>query len=334
MSRLSTLRAGVGLAGARWFGRRRPVLISWAVTHRCNLDCAYCDVPRRSLEELTTAQALDMVDQMAAAGTRAVSLNGGEPLVREDIEVIARRCRRRGMVVSLSTNGVLLDRHPGILDAVATLQLSVDGPPEVHEALRGRGTWRHLERARELATEHRVPLVLSAVLTRHNVGRVDELVDLAGEWGARLSILPVGPVHAHTLDLDELYPTPEHMRAALGRLATRAAAGAPVLGSPSSFAYLAQWPDAPSIPCLAGRGLAKLSADGRIFPCAILEHRTAGPSALELGLAAAFAALADDPLRCSGCHCTKTLQLNRALHDPLAAIPFRLRARPGQRSQT
>jgi MoaA/NifB/PqqE/SkfB family radical SAM enzyme len=332
--RLATLRAGVGLARARWTGRRRPVVVSWAVTHRCNLRCAYCDVPDRPLADLPTPRALDLIDQMAVAGTRAVSFNGGEPLMREDIGALVDRCGRRGMAVSLSTNGVLLDRHLPLLDRLSSLQLSVDGPREVHEALRGPGSWQPLPRAAAAARERGVPLVLSAVLARHNVDAVDDLVDLASAWGARLSVLPVGPVHAHSVDLEELYPPVDRMRAALARLADRAREGAPVLGSPSSFAYLAAWPDAPPIPCLAGRGLAKLSADGRLFPCAILEHRTAGSNALDRGFAAAFDALAGDPLRCGGCHCTKTLQLNRLLFDPVAALPYRVRARiPGGRAR-
>ena len=330
-SRLSgatgALRVGGGLARVRWAGRRAPVVVSWAVTHRCNLRCAYCDVPARALPELSTAQALDLIGQMAGAGTRAVSFNGGEPLIRDDIEILIRRCTDLGMAVSLTTNGVLLPSKAAVLDSLRTLQLSVDGPREVHEALRGAGTWPHVERAAQLAKSRGAPLVLSAVLTRHNIHRVDELVGLARRWGGQLSVLPVGPVHAFEVDYRSLQPEPVAMSAALERLARLARAGAPVLGSPSSFAYLATWPRSPSIPCLAARGLAKLSADGRLFPCAILEHRTDGISAIDHGIARAFALLGGDPLRCQGCYCTKTLQLNRLFYDPLASLPFRLRAR-------
>jgi MoaA/NifB/PqqE/SkfB family radical SAM enzyme len=165
------------------------------------------------------------------------------------------------------------------------------------------------------------------VLTRHNLGALDSLIELAETWDATLSFLPVGPVHAFEIDFDELRPTPEDMRQALAEVAARARAGAPILGSASSFEYLAQWPQAPRIDCFGASGIAKLAADGQVFPCAILEHRTPAISAFEHGFAAAWDAIANDPLDCSGCHCTKTLQLNRIFWDTLEAIPLNRLAR-------
>ncbi len=308
---VATARLGVGLARARLGGRRRPRIVSWAITHRCNLDCRYCDIPHRPLDELDAAQAGDLVDQMAAAGTRAVSFNGGEPLLRDDIESLAARCREHGMLVSLTTNGALVPRRRGVLPHLSRLQLSVDGEQAVHESLRGEGTWRHVTAALEIARDHRVAVVLSAVLTRLNLDQVDPLIALARTWDAQVNFLPVGRVHAHERDLEPLLPDPDAMRGAFSWIAERAASGEPVLGSPASFAYLASWPDPPAIPCFAGTAMTKVSADGRLFPCAILEHRVPGPSALELGFARAFDRLEDVPLECEGCWCTKTLELNR-----------------------
>lgn len=309
--RVVAARLGAGLLRDRLGGRRRPRVVSWAITHRCNLDCRYCDVPHRPLPELATDQAAELVDQMARAGTRAVSFNGGEPLLRDDIEDLVARCRDRGMLVSLTTNGALLPRHPRLLGELSTLQLSVDGRREVHEALRGAGTWEHVTAALDLASGAGAPVVLSAVLTRRNLGEVDALIDLAGEHRARVNFLPVGRVHAHERDIVDLVPSPSAMRETFAHIAGRAASGAPVMGTSASFEYLARWPDPPPIRCFAARSMAKLSADGRLYPCAILEHRVAGPSVLDLGFARAFDALPADDLPCDGCWCTKTLALNR-----------------------
>jgi len=75
--RVAAARAAVGLARVRWLRERRPVVVSWAITHRCNLRCVYCDVPERKLPEASPEQALDLIDQMARLGTRAISFNGG-----------------------------------------------------------------------------------------------------------------------------------------------------------------------------------------------------------------------------------------------------------------
>ncbi|MCP4872112.1 MAG: radical SAM protein [Proteobacteria bacterium] len=325
---LSKARAAVGLARVRWLNQRRPVIVSWAITHRCNLRCVYCDVPERRLPEASPAQALDLIDQMARLGTRAVSFNGGEPLLRKDIVALAERCRSHGMSAALSTNGTFLDGKREVLTHLDRLQISVDGPRKLHEAQRGEGTFDDVLSALSIGRGAGLPMVLSVVLTRHNVGAIDDLVAFADSQGASLSFLPVGPVHAFDVDYDSLRPTPAAMRTALREAARHARTGAPILGSASSFEYLAQWPAAPRIDCFGASGIAKLAADGRVFPCAILEHRTHAISALDHGFEAAWDAIAEDPLDCSGCHCTKTLQLNRVFWDTLSAIPLnRLAAR-------
>lgn len=316
------LRALAGLLRVRLLGRRRPVIVSWEVTYLCNLRCRYCDVPTRSTEMLVGDTALGLIDEMADAGTRVLSLNGGEPLTHPDIEALVRRARRRGMAVSISTNGILVPEMPGVLDELARLQVSMDGPEEIHDALRGAGSWQAARRAVLTARDRGLPVILSVVLSRTNLDQVGWLVEQAREWGALLSFLPIGPVHAFDLEWERMAPEPAAMRDAFARIAALGASGAPIVGSPSSFRYLSTWPDASWIPCLAAKGIAKVTADGRVYPCGVLAHRTGAISAVEHGFAAAFEALENEPLTCSGCYCTKTLQLNRLFFDTLAAVPF------------
>lgn len=324
-AKVQSLRAARALAGVRWLGQRRPVVVSWAITHRCNLRCVYCDVPDHKLPELSTAQALALVEDMGALGTCAVSINGGEAMLRPDIEVIARRIRELGMALSITTNGTYLPRRLGVLDHLYRLQLSVDGPREIHERQRGVGTWESVTNAVAAVRKHGTRLLLSVVLTRHNLHYIDAILDLAHEWGAKVNFLPVSPVHAFDIDHEKHSPTPEAMRAAFAYIADRARRGAPILGSQSAFDYLKSWPLGGRIPCFAGSGLVKIAADGNVFPCAMLEHKTKGISAVEHGLRGAVEFLRDDPLECVGCHCTKTLQLNQLYFDTLAAIPFSVR---------
>jgi len=226
------------------------------------------------------------------------------------------------MSVALSTNGTFLESKREVLKHLNRIQISVDGPRELHDAQRGEGTFDEVLAALATARAAGTPRVLSVVLTRHNLGAIGDLVAFAKEQESSLSFLPVGPVHAFDVDWAALRPTPEAMQGALAEVALEARGGAPVLGSASSFEYLARWPEAPRIECFGASGIAKLAADGRVFPCAILEHRTPAISALEHGFAAAWDAIAHDPLDCSGCHCTKTLQLNRVFWDTLSAIPL------------
>jgi len=121
--------------------RPPPGRALWEFTWACDLRCAHClvDGGPNELKELDTAEALDLVDQIAALGVRAVTLSGGEPLLRPDWADVAGRITDRGMVFRLSTNGNLVDD-----DAVRTLirigaqrvVMSLDGTRETHDRIR------------------------------------------------------------------------------------------------------------------------------------------------------------------------------------------------------
>src|SRR5438128_2222802 len=64
----------------------RPINAVWEVTLRCDLACLHCSsrAGRARPDELTTAEALDLVDQMADLGVLEVTLIGGEVYLRDD----------------------------------------------------------------------------------------------------------------------------------------------------------------------------------------------------------------------------------------------------------
>jgi len=87
----------------------RPI-VSWNITRKCNLRCVHCyiDAGEAEANELTTKEALDVVDQMAEVGVPLILFTGGEPLVRRDFFEIAQYARDRGIKLVLSTNGTLI----------------------------------------------------------------------------------------------------------------------------------------------------------------------------------------------------------------------------------
>lgn len=101
----------------KYYHNRFVMKVFWSVTGRCNFKCRHCymDAPDAALRELSTEEALDLIDQMAECGVMRVDLSGGEPLVRKDIwQLIDRICRHQMVIGSFHTNGWLLDEK--ILD--------------------------------------------------------------------------------------------------------------------------------------------------------------------------------------------------------------------------
>ena len=90
--------------GGRW-----PLGGSIDLTAHCNLACRHCYMrPYRHEPEMTTAEIKRILAEIADAGCLFLLMTGGEPLLRPDFLEIYREARRRGMVVTLFTNGTLI----------------------------------------------------------------------------------------------------------------------------------------------------------------------------------------------------------------------------------
>lgn len=124
------------------YRRLVPVHVVWEITLACNLKCLHCGsrAGRPRPDELDTGEALDLVDRLAALGTREISLIGGEAYLRRDWLEIVRRCRSHGMRTSMQTGARNLTDARIDAAAEAGLQaigVSIDGMPELHDRVRG-----------------------------------------------------------------------------------------------------------------------------------------------------------------------------------------------------
>lgn len=186
--------------------RRMPFLVAF-VTFRCNMHCRMCDFWRTpgsaATDELTAGEWHDVIDQAIALGAWMVSLSGGEPLIRRDLEAIVRHAHQRGLLTHLCTNGSLLDEGRARTLAAAGLDsvnVSLDSPdPAVHNALRGRPVFEtvvaNVRRLRDAAPGIRVGL--NCLITRRNIQGLSQMVPFAVSLGA--TALRVGPIHTNLL---------------------------------------------------------------------------------------------------------------------------------------
>ncbi len=120
----------------------RPVVV-WAVTRACNLRCVHCyagAAGEPAPHELTTAEGITLLDDLARYGVPAVLFSGGEPLLRPDLFELLQHAQTLGLPATLSTNGTLIT--PQIADRLTECGLryvgiSLDGGRETHNKLRG-----------------------------------------------------------------------------------------------------------------------------------------------------------------------------------------------------
>jgi len=120
-------------------------LVFWESTKACNLTCRHCRaVPQKRLgpTELRTAEAFDLIDQIAQVAKPVFVLSGGEPLFRPDLFDIATYGVETGFRMALATNGTLVDERIAakIADSgMSRVAISLDGAnPETHDRFRGQ----------------------------------------------------------------------------------------------------------------------------------------------------------------------------------------------------
>ncbi|MCJ7545039.1 MAG: radical SAM protein [Phycisphaerae bacterium] len=164
---------------------RKPVVV-WNCTPRCNLSCAHCYAAGGTgSQEMDTAAATAMLEDLAGFGVPVVLFSGGEPMLRGDLFDLIRRAAACGLRAVLSTNGTLIDARAAdrLREAgAAYVGVSLDGLKEVHDGFRGAaGAFdRALEGLRHCRRAG-LKTGLRLVLTRRNAHQIDGIFSLLEE---------------------------------------------------------------------------------------------------------------------------------------------------------
>ena len=161
---------------------RRPVVV-WNCTPACNLACSHCYAAYAGEQKvLSTDQALAVIDDLAAFGVPVILFSGGEPFLRPDIRTLAAHAKARGIRVTFSTNGTLIDDAwaDWIRDlGVAYVGISIDGTESIHDAFRRHpGAYRQSLAAIRRLRDRGVKVGLRVTMTRDNVASLPDIFDL------------------------------------------------------------------------------------------------------------------------------------------------------------
>ena len=177
------LRYGQGHGAAKTAGERKPIVV-WNITRRCNLRCIHCYSDSDAREypgELTWEQCQAVVDDLAQFGVPAVLLSGGEPLIHPRFFDLAAYARSKGLRLTLSTNGTLIDA-----DAAKRIKelgfsyvgISLDGIGATHDHFRGKqGAFDKTVRAFRHCKDAGQKVGLRLTLSAHNVADLDHILD-------------------------------------------------------------------------------------------------------------------------------------------------------------
>lgn len=183
-----------------------PFVVFYEITRACDLVCQHCRAcaqPKRHPKELSEADAVALIDQLAAFPKRPVLvLTGGDPLKRADVFDLIAHARKRNLSVALTPSATPLVT-PSVLQRLKSaglhrLALSLDGQDAAtHDAFRGvpgsfSRTLDILHHARQLE----IPLQVNTTVTSRNVDQIDAMAEMLAEmrivlWSV-FFLVPVG----------------------------------------------------------------------------------------------------------------------------------------------
>ncbi|MFP3975725.1 MAG: radical SAM protein [Dehalococcoidia bacterium] len=172
---------------------KRPVCVSFEVTHSCNARCKHCDKGGIKKGE-ARLQPKEYGNIAANLKPPFLQISGGEPLLREDVGEIVKQVKGSNHVpfVIFVTNASLLNEGCYVNlkgCGVNQFSISIDFPDTRHDEFRGiPGLFSRLESLMpKLAAFGNGDVVLNTAITSENVGDLLDLAQMAKEWGVSIS---------------------------------------------------------------------------------------------------------------------------------------------------
>ena len=171
-------------------GKRFPLDGMIELTMRCNLACRPCYCAKDPTRpELDTGQVLALIDQIVQAGCLWLAFTGGEILLRQDFLEIYRHAKEKGLLVSLLTNGTLLDEKT--VRCFATykplqVEITLYGMTE-ETYVKVTGVAGMLKKALEgvrLLKDYAIPFNLKTCVTKDNVSEIGKIQEFCSGIGA------------------------------------------------------------------------------------------------------------------------------------------------------
>lgn len=262
----------------------RPIYAVWEVTLQCDLACRHCGsrAGHARPDELSTAECLDLVRQMAELGVLEVTLIGGEAYLREDWLEIVAAIRAHGMACSMTTGGRGLTAERAASAKAAGLMgvsVSIDGSEQTHDRLRGvKGSYRSALLAMKHASAVGLPFSTNTQVNRLSVHELPDVLEQMIELGSHSWQLQMTVAMGRAVDEPEVLLQPYDLLTVfplLDRLKSRCDEVGIKLWPGNNLGYFGPYehrlrgslPRGHGGSCGAGKSTLGIEADGSIKGC-------------------------------------------------------------------
>jgi len=173
--------------------------IQMHITERCNLSCRHCYQTGTYVDEMSLPEIKDAVSEIAdtvgdwkeAYGMQfspSFNVTGGEPFLRSDLFEILSYINDQGFDIYVLTNGIFADeKRSKSLSALGVkgVQVSIEGPEQIHDAIRGKGSFSGSRRGIRNLLDAGLAVTLNVTLSSLNAGYIDDIIELSHAWNVQ-----------------------------------------------------------------------------------------------------------------------------------------------------
>ncbi len=293
------------------FGKASPLAVTFEITHLCNLACVYCDRHTPLPNEMTRDEIFSVFEQFIALGMWKMNLDGGEPLAHSHAVEMVDWLTDRGISTRMNTNGILVPKKVETVKKLDVVKISLDGPRESHDSVRGEGSFDKAIRGAEVAREVGVPKVeFTCVVGQHNADQIETLIDMVEELGLSIIFQPLRNSLFQGTDRDgaEFQLQQQQLMRAFARIEERKREGGPIANEWSSLHHFRTFPEDTSLPCSAGWISVTMDPEGNLYHCGQINRSDKSCNVVKIGVKEAFDRM--PRYGCSQCWCARTVEGN------------------------
>ncbi|MFH2136963.1 MAG: radical SAM protein [Candidatus Omnitrophota bacterium] len=322
MMLLNKLSLGLKTVKARLTNERIPLVVSFAVTYRCNRHCQYCNWPTADCEELSFHQAKEVLDKLVILGVKRLQFTGGEPFLRKDMAELISHAKNKNIniFVCVNSNGKGVPEALERIKAVDMVCLSIEGPEEVHDAIRGKGSYQEVICAAQAVRKNKIRLKFTSTLNKLNISSVEYLLGFARRFDTKVSFQILDTYCLGSKQENPLLPNSLEVKRVLQDLLR-------FKGDPDYGRFIGnsrigllnlQGRKAQSFSrCASGRVLFRVTPNGYMYPCAAATFKGSGLENYAIDLAHTDVKEVKDKLRAfhytdlsCRCACTNRIEVN------------------------
>lgn len=161
---------------------KSPLSVCWQITTKCNLNCKYClsDSGVGKDYGLDTKKAVEVINKLGELGINRLDFTGGEPLIRKDLGELIKCSKQNNINTIVTTNTTLLnDENIEYLKLADLVQISIDGPKEIHNDQRQNNVYEKTIKNIKILKDNGCKIRLNSFIYNSNKQYIDYLLELS-----------------------------------------------------------------------------------------------------------------------------------------------------------